>query len=250
MRLLENKVALVTGGGSGIGRSVALSYAAEGARVVISDVDESGGGETAKLIKENSGEALFIKADSSKPSENEALVRRAIEKYGALHIACNNAGIGGPSFPVGEYPIDGWDRVIAINLSGVFYGMRYEIPAILSSGGGAIVNMASILAQVGFRNAAAYVSAKHGLVGLTQNAALEYAARNIRINAVGPGFIMTPLLAKNLDEDAIRNVAALHPIGRLGDPEEVAELVLWLSSPKASFVTGAYYAIDGGYLAQ
>jgi NAD(P)-dependent dehydrogenase (short-subunit alcohol dehydrogenase family) len=128
--------------------------------------------------------------------------------------------------------------------------MRYEIPAILSSGGGAIVNMASILAQVGFRNAAAYVSAKHGLVGLTQNAALEYAARNIRINAVGPGFIMTPLLAKNLDEDAIRNVAALHPIGRLGDPEEVAELVLWLSSPKASFVTGAYYAIDGGYLAQ
>jgi len=250
MKLLENKVAMVTGGGSGIGRSVALSYAAEGARVVVSDVDEPGGDRTVELINENAGEATFIKADSSQPSDNESLVRRTIEEYGALHIACNNAGIGGPSAPVGEYPPDGWDKVIAINLSGVFYGMRYEIPAILASGGGAIVNMASILAQVGYRNSAAYVAAKHGLVGLTQSAALEYAARNVRINAVGPGFIMTPLLTKNLDETALRKVADLHPVGRLGRPEEVAELVLWLSSPKASFVTGAYYAIDGGYLAQ
>jgi NAD(P)-dependent dehydrogenase (short-subunit alcohol dehydrogenase family) len=250
MRPLENKVAIVTGGGSGIGRSVALSYAAEGAKVVISDIDEQGGNKTVELIREKSGEAMFITADSSKPSDNESLVRRTVEQYGALHIACNNAGIGGPSAPVGEYPPDGWDKVIAINLSGVFYGMRYEIPAILSSGGGAIVNMASILAQVGFRNSAAYVAAKHGLVGLTQNAALEYAARNIRINAVGPGFIMTPMLTKNLDEATIKKVADLHPVGRLGQPEEVAELVLWLSSPKASFVTGSYYAIDGGYLAQ
>ena len=146
--------------------------------------------------------------------------------------------------------MNGWDRVIAVNLSGVFYGMRCQIPAIKASGGGAIVNVASILGQVGFANAAAYVAAKHGVVGLTRNAALEYAARKIRVNAVGPAFIKTPLLDKNLSADMLKAVAALHPIGRLGEAREVAELVLWLSSAKASFVTGSYHAIDGGYLAQ
>ena len=166
-----------------------------------------------------------------------------------MHIACNNAGIGGPAALVGEYPIDGWDKVIAINLSGVFYGMRYQIPAMLQAGGGVIVNMASILGQVGFRTASAYVAAKHGVVGLTQNAALEYASQGIRVNAVGPGFIKTPLLDK-MDDATMNMLVTLHPQGRLGKPEEVAELVLWLSSDKSSFVNGSYYPVDGGYLTQ
>jgi NAD(P)-dependent dehydrogenase (short-subunit alcohol dehydrogenase family) len=246
MNLLENKVAIVTGGGSGIGRAVAVCYAAEGAKVVVSDVDESGANETVAMIRKGSGDALFVKADVSKPSASEMLVQSTLEHYGMLHIACNNAGIAGPSGPTGEYPIDGWDRVISVNLSGVFYGMRYQIPAMVKSGGGAIVNMASILAQVGFRNAPAYVAAKHGVVGLTKNAALEYGTHNIRVNAVGPAFIKTPLI-KAIDENFL---LPLHPIGRLGMPEEVAELVLFLSSAQSSFITGGYYAIDGGYLAQ
>jgi len=248
--LLDNKVALVTGAGSGIGREIAYHYAAEGAKVVVSDINETGGAETVARIRERGGRAIFVRADTSKPDDSEALVRAAVKEFGALHIATNNAGIGGPSLPVGEYPIDGWDKVIAVNLSGVFYGMRYQIPAMLAAGGGAIVNIASILGQVGFRNAAAYVAAKHGVVGLTQNAALEYGPQKIRVNAVGPGFIMTPLLEKNMTPDALKTVAGMHPMGRLGRSEEVAELVLWLSSEKASFVTGGYYAVDGGYLAQ
>lgn len=246
MKTLQDKVALVSGAGSGIGREIALKYASEGAKVVVSDVNESGGNETVEMIKKNSGHSFFVKADSSKASDNEMLVRKAVEAHGGLHLACNNAGVSGPSAPTGEYPVDGWDKVIGINLSGVFYGMRHQIPAMLKSGGGAIVNIASILGQVGFRNAPAYVAAKHGVVGLTRNAALEYSAQNIRINAVGPAFIKTPLI-KDIDE---KFLVGLHPIGRLGKPEEVAELVLWLSSSKASFVTGSYYAIDGGYLAQ
>jgi NAD(P)-dependent dehydrogenase (short-subunit alcohol dehydrogenase family) len=250
MKLLENKVAIVTGGGSGIGREVGISYAAEGAKVVIADIDEKGGNETVAMIKAKGGEAIFIKADSSSAEGNKALVDETVRHYGALHIACNNAGIGGPLAPTGEYPVDGWDKVIAINLSGVFYGMRYQIPAMLNAGGGAIINMASILGQVGTAFSPAYVAAKHGVVGLTKTAALEYAQQNIRINSVGPGYIMTPLITKSLTEEQLNGLVGLHPIGRLGQPEEVAELVLWLSSDKASFVTGAYYAVDGGYLAQ
>lgn len=250
MNTLANKVAIVTGAGSGIGRAIALKYAADGAKVVVSDINEAHGKAVTDEIKQAGGEAVFIKADTSKPEENERLVQQTVEKYGALHIACNNAGIGGPSSPTGEYPIDGWEKVIAVNLNGVFYGMRYQIPAMLQNGEGVIVNMASILGQVGFRNSGAYVAAKHGVVGLTQNAALEYAAQNIRINAVGPGFIKTPLVESAMDDNARKALIGLHPIGRLGEASEVAELVLWLSSPKASFVTGSYYNIDGGYLAQ
>lgn len=246
MKQLENKTAIVTGGGSGIGMEVALLYAAEGAKVVVSDIDETGGNATVEMILKNSGEGIFVKADVSKPKDNEALVKSIVEKYGAQHIAFNNAGITGPSAPAGEYPIDGWDKVISTNLSGIFYGMRYQIPEMLKSGGGVIVNMASILGQVGFRNAPAYVAAKHGVVGLTKNAALEYGTQNIRINSVGPAFIKTPLI-ENIDENLI---IPLHPIGRLGLPEEVAELVLFLSSDKSSFITGSYFAIDGGYLSQ
>lgn len=250
MNILASKVAIVTGAGSGIGRQIAIMYSAEGAKVVLSDINESGGNETVAMILKNGGEAIFIATDTSGAENNKMLVEETVKHYGALHIACNNAGIGGPLAPTGEYPLDGWEKVIGINLSGVFYGMRFQIPAILDAGGGAIVNIASILGQAGTRYSPAYVAAKHGVVGLTKAAALEYADKNIRINAVGPGYILTPLLTNTLNEDQMKPLAGLHPIGRLGQPEEVAELVLWLSSSKASFVTGSYYAVDGGYLAQ
>jgi len=246
---LENKAAIVTGASSGIGRAIAVRLATAGARVVVSDVDEEGGAETVELITGQGGQAFFFEADTSKPQDNENLVKEAEKRFGALHIAVNNAGIGGPSAPVADYPLDGWEKVLAINLSGVFYGMRFQIPAMKRAGGGSIVNMASILGQVGFRGFCAYVAAKHGVVGLTKNAALEYAPQGIRVNSVGPAFIKTPLV-DSLDEKTKSGLVDLHPIGRLGEASEVAELVVWLASDEASFVTGAYYAVDGGYLAQ
>ncbi|MBX2966620.1 MAG: SDR family oxidoreductase [Cyclobacteriaceae bacterium] len=248
-KLLKEKVALVTGAGSGIGRETALLYAVNGAHVVVSDLNEAGGLETVELIKAAGGDALFVKADVSLPEDNENLVAKTLEKYKVLDIACNNAGIGGESNPVGDMSIEGWKKVIDINLNGVFYGMHYQLPAMLKQGKGAIVNIASILGQVGFMNASAYVAAKHGVVGLTKNAALEYSAKGIRINSVGPAFIKTPLLDQ-LDEATMNMLVSVHPIGRLGNPKEVAELIVWLSTDKASFVTGSYYAIDGGYLSQ
>jgi NAD(P)-dependent dehydrogenase (short-subunit alcohol dehydrogenase family) len=249
-RLLENRIAIVTGAGSGIGREIARAFAGAGAKVVVSDIDEMGAEESVRMVREAGGTSIFLRADTSKHAESEALVAATLGEFGALHIAVNNAGIGGPIAPVGEYPIDGWDKVIAVNLSGVFYGMRYQIPAIVGSGGGAIVNVASILAQVGFRNSAAYVAAKHGVVGLTKNAALEYGAQKLRVNSIGPGFIHTPMVDRTLSPEALTWLETLHPNGRLGEAREVAELVLWLVSEKASLVNGAYYPIDGGYLAQ
>ena len=249
-KLLTNKVALVTGAGSGIGREIAYQLAREGAKVVVSDIVDAAGNETVQKIREREGTAIYLRADTSSPGDNEALVAAAVNEYGRLDIAVNNAGIGGPSAPVGEYPIDGWNKVIAVNLNGVFYGMRYQIPAMLKSGGGSIVNMASVLGQVGFKNSSAYVAAKHGVVGLTKNAALEYGQQKLRINAVGPGFIRTPLVEKSLSPEAMKFLEGQHAVGRLGESSEVAELVTWLVSDKASFVTGGYYAVDGGYLAQ
>jgi NAD(P)-dependent dehydrogenase (short-subunit alcohol dehydrogenase family) len=249
MKQLENKVAIITGAGSGIGKSTAMLFAGEGAKVIISDVNEANGNSTADEITKNGGAAFFVKADSSKPEDNEALVKQTLDKYGSLDIAVNNAGIGGPLAATGEYPIDGWKKVIDINLSGVFYGMRYQIPAMLQNGG-SIINVASILGQAGTKFSPAYVAAKHGVVGLTKATALEYADKKIRINSIGPGYIKTPLVMNSLDQSALDALVGLHPIGRLGESEEIAELLLWLASSKASFVTGAYYPIDGGYLAQ
>lgn len=248
---LGTKVAIVTGAGSGIGRAIALQLAAAGAKVSIADVDEKGGVAVVDEIKKaGGGGAIFVRADASSASDSEELVRRTVKEFGGLHIAVNNAGIGGASAPTGEYPLDGWRKVIDVNLSGVFYGMRYQLPAIEKSGGGSIVNIASILGQAGFRGSSAYVAAKHGVVGLTKAAALEYGPRGVRINAVGPGFIKTPLLEKNLDAAAIKALEGLHPLGRLGESREVSELVFFLASDAASFMTGGYYAVDGGYLAQ
>lgn len=246
MSKLDGKVAIVTGAGSGIGRAIALRYAEEGARVVLSDINEQGGRESLDLMKAGGAEGIFVKADAANPADHEALVKAAVETYGGLHVACNNAGITGPLVPTGEYSVEGWDRVIAVNLSGVFYGMRVQIPAMIASGGGAIVNIASILGQVGFRNACGYTAAKHGILGLTRTAALEYGDQGVRVNAVGPAFIKTPLIAE-IDEKA---VAPLHAVGRIGQVEEVTGIVLLLSSSDGSFMTGGYYPVDGGYLAQ
>lgn len=249
MALLQGKVAVVTGAGSGIGRAVAQAYAREGAAVLASDVNEAGGRETCEEIAAAGGRAGFFRADVSRAAECAALADEAVRAFGGLDVACNNAGIGGAIAPVAEQPIEAWDRVVAVNLSSVFYCMRAQIPRMLERGGGAIVNMASILGAVGFAGSAGYVAAKHGILGLTRTAALEYAARGIRVNAVGPAFIETPLLS-GLDAAARAGLVALHPIGRLGRPEEVAELVLWLSSPAASFMGGAYVPVDGGYLSR
>lgn len=224
MKSLENKVAIITGAGSGIGKAISLLYAREGAKIVVSDISDKAGNETVSEINSNGGKAIFVNADTSKSDNSKSLVEQAVKEFGQLNIAVNNAGIGGPLSPTGEYPIEGWDKVISINLSGVFYGMRYQIPAMLKSGGGSIVNIASVLGKVGTKGSPAYVAAKHGVIGLTETAALEYADQKIRINSIGPGYILTPLLTNSLDDSAMKALVGLHPMGRLGTSEEVAEL--------------------------
>lgn len=245
----SGKVALVTGGASGIGEAVALQLAAGGAKVVVADLNVDGAAAVAKKITDAGGTATPVVANVGKASDVEAAVEAAKKAYGGLHLAVNNAGIGGPIAPTGEYPLDGWAKVVDVNLNSVFYGLRYEIPAILASGGGAIVNMASILGSVGTQGSPAYVATKHAVVGLTKAAALEYATKGIRITAVGPGYIDTPLLA-GAGEAGKSHLVSLHPIGRLGKAEEVAALTVFLLSQEASFITGSYHLVDGGYVAQ
>lgn len=246
----KDKIALVTGAASGIGAAVAHRLAASGAKVLVADLDGEGARRVAEAIIAQGGVATGIVVDVSDAVEVEAMVDAARRHYGGLHLAVNNAGIGGANAPTGEYPLDSWHKVIATNLDSVFYGMRYQIPAILASGGGAIVNMASILGSVAFANAPAYVAAKHGVVGLTKTAAIEYARHGIRINSIGPAFIDTPLLSKNLDAATLTAIAGMHPVGRLGTAAEVAALTTFLLSDEASFVTGSYHLVDGGYTAQ
>lgn len=246
MKTLDGKVALITGGASGIGKACAELFIKEGARVVITDLNEDLGQKLATELGEN---ALFVKANAASAEDNKMIVEKAVEKFGSLHIAVNNAGVGGESNKAADLSIEGWDKVIDINLNGVFYGMHYQIPEIKKVGG-SIINMASILGAVGFANSSAYTAAKHGVVGLTKAAAWEYATENVRINAVGPGFIQTPMIENDLEPEVLEYLKTQHAFQRLGDPMEVAELALWLASDKSSFATGTYYPIDGGYLAK
>ena len=251
---LDGKTALVTGGGSGIGRAASLAYAKNGARVVVADVNVEGGEETVLMIKEAGGEAILVHADVSKPEDTQAMVDQAVAAFGSLDCAFNNAGISGgrDRLLTADYLEEDWDRVISINLKGVWLCMKAEIPQMLKQGGGAIVNTASIAGLVGLTGTIAYVAAKHGVTGLTKAAALEYAKSGIRVNAVCPGYIQTPMVqgifAEN--EGYEERAASRHPVGRLGEPEEIAQAVVWLSSDAASFVTGHNMPVDGGYMAQ
>ena len=250
---LEGKTALVTGGGSGIGRAASLAYSREGARVVVVDVNVEGGEETVQRIKESGGEAILVHADVSSNAGTQAMVAETVERFGRLDCAFNNAGISGGRDRnlTADYTQDDWDQVISVNLTGVWLSMKAEIPQMLAQGGGAIVNTASIMGLIATPGSVAYMAAKHGVVGLTKAAALEYAKDNLRVNAVCPGYIDTPLLQPLFaNEDRKEQVVSRHPVGRLGQPEEIAEAVIWLSSDAASFVTGHSMAVDGGYVAQ
>lgn len=250
MGALEGKVAVVTGAAMGIGRASALAFAREGSAVVVADIDEDGGRATVELVEGAGGQASFVRTDVSVKADVEAMVAHAVDTYGGLDCAHNNAGIAAPMVPLADYPDDGWDRTIAVMLTGVYLCLKAEIPRMLERGGGAIVNTASGVGLVGYPNQAAYTASKHGVLGLTKVAALDYGAQGVRVNAICPGTARTPMV-----EEAVRNfpeideqLKQLHPIGRIGEAEEIAEAAVWLCSPAASFVLGVALPVDGGYV--
>ena len=248
---LEGKVSLITGGGSGIGKASALAFAREGSKVVVADVNVDGGEQTVRLIQDTGGEATFVRADVSISSDVSDMVSHAVQTYNRLDCAFNNAGVSGGPGRVHEYTEENWSRVLNINLTGVWLCMKYEIIQMLNQGGGAIVNTASVMGLVGGSRSPAYGATKHGVVGLTKTAAVDYAHEAIRVNAVCPGYIRTPMIEQGvlLDPGGEERVVSRHPMHRLGTPEEVAEAVVWLCSDAASFVTGHAMAVDGGYVA-
>lgn len=245
---LQNKVAIITGAASGIGRACALRLAADGASVVVSDVNADGGAETARLIADAGGTARFIAADVTQVAPVQALVQGTLDAFGRLDMAVNNAGIGGTLSPTHVLEESQWDLMLNINLKGVWLSMKYEIPAMLANGGGSIVNMASAAGVMGLRNGSAYAASKHGVVGLTRSAALEYATKGLRINAVCPGFVDTQLVEDmGSGNPRVREgIVSFNPMKRLGTPEEIAAAVLWLCSGDASFVNGHTLSVDGG----
>ena len=252
MGRLEGRVALITGAASGIGRAAAGLFAGEGARVVLADVDGEGAEAVAGRVRDAGGEALGVAADVSVASDVRAAVGAALDAWGRLDCAYNNAGISGPAHPVAEMPEEQFDRALAVMLKGVFLCMKYELPPMLERRAGAIVNCASGAGLIGFPGQSGYVAAKHGVVGLTKAAALEYAASGVRVNAICPGTARTGIVEDWVGDDPEleRQVTALHPVGRIAEPEEIAQAALWLCGDQASFVTGSALSVDGGYVAQ
>ncbi len=251
MGKLDGKVAIVTGGASGIGEATALLFAEEGAKVIVADWDEAKGAQVAREVQERGGEAMFVKVDVSQAEDVEMMVNTAVESYGRLDVLFNNAGVEGEQAPTADCTLENFDRVIAINLRGVFLGMKYGIPAMLEGGGGSIINTASVAGLVGFASIPAYCASKGGVIQLTKTAALEYAKQNIRVNVICPGVIWTPMVERFVApaEGAREALEAAEPVGRFGTPEEVAQLALYLASDDSTFCTGAPFIVDGGFVA-